>query len=254
MTNKNNIYLHYGSSLNSSYIYKKLGLNSPTNIFYIKDREDEYFYAPFFEFDYLKKFSKNKNIRNLSELQGSNSNYFNAITNFLKRKNKTVIVPASFPSWLFDRMTKDGLHVLVGDSYFFRTLLIKDESELEMIQKTAEIVKECFVYIKDILDKAVAHKGLLYFKERMLSSKLLSEMINIFLAKRNTECELLIIACGEFAYYPHCQNEHFLMAGKPIIIAIEPGAYIKGVGGIRIEDTYLITRNGNVNLTRTHQQ
>jgi len=367
MTAKNSIYLHYANTLNSSFLYKKLGLNFPTNIFYIKDGEDEYFYVPFFEFDYLKKFSKNKNIKSLSELQGSNNNYFNAIINFLKRKNKAIIVPAFFPSWLFDKMTKNDLQVLIGDAYFFRTLLIKDESELGMIRETAESLKECFAYIKDILDRTAVNKGQLYFEKKILSSKSLSEIINIFLAARNIKCELPIIACGEFAYYPHCQKEHFLVANKPIIvdlgvsnnengyyvdssktyfvgapkykkfiklynditevkslleenmkvgkliseayakavkmmsrrgieiirdkiptrkhpdaichhslghgvgrnlhqlpivdknahvefeenmvIAIEPGAYIKGIGGLRIEDTYLITKNGNVNLT-----
>jgi len=218
MKNNNYIYFHYANTKDSSFIYKKLGFQIPTNIFYINDGGKEYFYVPVFEYEYLKKYSKNINIRNINELEGFNESYFDAIINFLKEKRKTIIVPALFPAWLLMKIRKSDINIEIEDYYFFQTLLFKNSREIRMIKKTANIARDCLNYIENILTKTTIKNNLIYYKRKKLSSKLLSDMIVLFLINRDMVCEFPTIACGKYSYYPHCQINHILEPETPIVV------------------------------------
>ena len=48
------------------------------------------------------------------------------------------------------------------------------------------------------------------------------------------------------------EEEKTLPAGA--VVTIEPGVYIPNVGGVRIEDSLVLTKKENVNLTKTISQ
>ncbi|MDR1453029.1 MAG: M24 family metallopeptidase [Candidatus Margulisbacteria bacterium] len=51
------------------------------------------------------------------------------------------------------------------------------------------------------------------------------------------------------AQIPALAGQDTLQAGQ--VITIEPGLYIKGLGGVRIEDMLIVTKNGCVNLSKS---
>ncbi|MDD5639378.1 MAG: M24 family metallopeptidase [Candidatus Pacebacteria bacterium] len=361
MKDNNCIYFNYASPTSSSFMYREIGLDIPTNIFYVNYKGVSSFYVPFFEYEYLKKYANNSTtIKNIDELLIFGDNYFDAIINFLKQMNKGVVkVPGLFPSWFLIKMIKAGLDVKIEDFNFIYPLIKKNSMEIRAMKKTGSVVKASFANIENILNSATVINGCIYYKNKKLSSEGLSRIIELFFLEKNIRCGFVVVSCGKYSYYPHCKVNHLLRANETIIIdlavrgadgyyidatrtycvgepyyhdfinlyrnikevkreiekdmqpgkiiskvyektmdmmskvgikdsgdnclvchhsighgigrdlhqlpvidskakisfeknmviAIEPGAYIKDLGGIRIEDTYLITNNGIDNLT-----
>ena len=48
---------------------------------------------------------------------------------------------------------------------------------------------------------------------------------------------------------PNCSSSYTKSIPKNSVVTIEPGIYIKNLGGVRIEDTVIVTPNGCINLT-----
>ncbi|MFW6134455.1 MAG: M24 family metallopeptidase [Elusimicrobiota bacterium] len=52
---------------------------------------------------------------------------------------------------------------------------------------------------------------------------------------------------------PYLKRNSKTILKQSMVVTVEPGFYIPGVGGMRLEDTYLITNKGRERLTRIYQ-
>jgi hypothetical protein len=74
-----------------------------------------------------------------------------------------------------------------------------------------------------------------------------------FITKEVNLCEYRLNNCEkEIGYHLLGKKEHKdNILKENSVIAIEPGVYLPGRFGIRIEDTFKVTKNGCINLTKS---
>ncbi len=106
----------------------------------------------------------------------------------------------------------------------------------------------------DLIDITVeAQEAAVEMCQPGVAIKLLNECVHKIFVKHKVR-DLFIHGLGhgvglEVHEYPPLGSKEMVLE-EGMVITIEPGLYVPGLGGVRIEDTLLITSSGNTNLTR----
>lgn len=145
-----------------------------------------------------------------------------------------------------DRVIQEGDLVLIDYGYFYNGYT-SDVTRVCSIGKQSAQVNSMFSAVKDALEE---------------TSQIITEGLPISALRKKASSVLKHYHLDE--YFTHgighgigmsihempslgLQNSECLQAGQ--IITIEPGVYIPGTGGIRLENDILVTKNGYENLT-----
>jgi len=223
---ENEVLLYCGNTHDSAFLFKKSGVDSPSPVIYISGNK-EILYVPLFEYEYFRKYA-GMEIRPMTDLPHYNGNLAVSLAELLKNKTK-VLIPASFPAWLFQALKASLVRLEISDWRFVYPTAIKSNKEIRLIRENAMIAKGCFGFIKNILAKtAVRQDKILYYKNVPLSAHHLGHFIRTFLAEHHMASDWVSIAGGKFGFYPHCAIDHPLKAAEPIIIDIAYKNFTKG--------------------------
>ena len=196
------------------------------------------------------------------EYQPTDANSIWAAAAKLARNSQVVGFDGAYYSYN-DYMT---LHILLGETYmqsidFSNIRMVKDKKELDYLLKAASIADEAFI---KILDDVVGESD--SWQQDIYDIVLQAQLKGLNAAQAGmTGRELdaivrdYITECGYGDYYVHGtghgvgleihempninkRGETILRTG--MIFTIEPGIYIPGKGGVRIEDTVVLTEDG----------
>jgi len=214
------VLVHYASSDQSSYIYRKTGIRSPAPVLYLRrDGRDVVYVAPY-EFLYYREHSCADEVRSIDTLAGYAGRFAPALVTHLRDTAASVVVPAAFPAWLLELLLANAVPVRVEEYPFLRELLVNTEKDLAALREVAAALGQCLDALREDLGACRIRGERLLLNGEELDSQALARRAMTFLAQRDIVCEYAIAACGATAFHPHPQVAHPLRAGDTIIVDI----------------------------------
>ena len=178
-------------------------------------------------------------------------------------------------------------HLEETESIIEKQRLIKDEQEIEYLQKACELTDNCFSHLLNFIKIGMTEKQYkgycsdmtrtifagfvpekvkpiynLVLKNQLQTENDMREGASIRILSRNVDNDFklngysLVHALGhgvglEVHELPIISYKNDNMLKENMVVTNEPGIYIPGEFGVRIEDTVLITKSGCINLTKS---
>jgi Xaa-Pro aminopeptidase len=137
-------------------------------------------------------------------------------------KIKRIAVPYDFSVQLADRIRQEGLDVIPIKSPFNKKREVKNEKEINAIEKAQRAGEIALSEAIRAIKSAAVRQGMLWESSEPLTAEKVRAIIEMSLLSRGCEAPDIIIACGKGSSDPHWQGEGELLADEPIVIDMVP--------------------------------
>lgn len=139
-----------------------------------------------------------------------------------KLQIRTVEVPADFSLKIAETLRHRGYRVHVGSDPFFPERAIKTAEEVRAITRSIRSTERAVQAALAVLKRARLRRNRLIYKNRVLTSEFLKQVINISLMEERCVAKHTIVACGRQTADPHCEGFGPLQPHQPIVIDVFP--------------------------------
>lgn len=133
----------------------------------------------------------------------------------------TFVVPDDFPAFIYSSICKI-VNVEFDEVFFKLQRTIKTNEEISEIKKACRLTADTISFARGILSESRVVQGVLYWKDKILTSEHLRSMMEIYCLERGGYSAGTIVACGEEAANPHCQGSGPIQAHQLIVIDFFP--------------------------------
>lgn len=166
-----------------------------------------------------------------------------------------ITVPRSFPLDMADGLRSAGYELVVAGSFNERRVC-KNEQEVAAIAENTQYTCEAFQLVESILKDARIEGDTLHYKEELLTSEYVKQVVETFFLTNNMDCpEGLIVSCGPHAAMPHHSGTGPLRPHQTIVVDLFPQSrgnhyfadmtrtYVKGTASDKVLAMYQAVRD-----------
>lgn len=254
--------LIFDDTSNSSDLFYRTGFKAPDPIIFFEIGRKKYLILNDLEIERGKAQAKVDEVLSLREILNNvkSKKIFDVFVWIIKKYGiRKIIVPYSFPSYIFNQLQKLKIRIEASsDSIFFPKRLIKDENEIKKIKKTMKLTEIVLGNVINIIKNSRPRNNYLYYNKKILTSEFLRNFCQKDLASLGLECPDCIISSGKHSALPHHHGSGPLKESVPIILDIFPRdiesgyfaditrTIVKGKPGKILKNMYEVVKKGQI--------
>ena len=218
--------LIYDDTKNSSDLYYKTSFKAPDPVIFFEIRKKKYLVLNDLELERGKSQAKVDEVLSLREKAEKikSRDIVDILVEIISEyKIKKVLVPFTFPSYVFNELRKRRIKIeAASSSIFFNERLLKSSSEIKKIKSTMRLTEKVLGEVISKIKYSKPRNKLLYSDGKVLSSEILRSECQKRLVSFGLECPDCIISSGKHSSLPHHEGSGPIKESSPIIIDIFP--------------------------------